>query len=142
VRRLPAVVRRQPFDRRHKAERVDEAIGELSRFHESFGYYAQGVDVATAVLPGGWRGRTVEFSPPGAAPARGRCLEPHDCVASKLVAGREKDIAFARALLRDGLVDPGTLVARIEALPVDAPTVDRLVAWVRRQAGRGAERAR
>ena len=26
-----------------KADRVDGAIGELSRFHESFGYYAQGV---------------------------------------------------------------------------------------------------
>ena len=120
-----------------KADRVDGAIGELSRFHESFGYYAQGVSVTTAVLPAGWRERTVEFSPPGAAPARARCLEPHDGVAAKLVAGREKDLAFARALLREGLVDPGTLVARIEALPVDTASVDRLVAWVRHQAGRG-----
>jgi hypothetical protein len=34
-----------------KADQVDGAIGELSTFHETFGYYAQGVSVSTAVLP-------------------------------------------------------------------------------------------
>jgi len=58
-----------------KADRLDGAIGELSRFHETFGYYAQGVSVSTAVLPAGWEDRTVEFAPPGAAPrsSRARC---------------------------------------------------------------------
>jgi hypothetical protein len=46
-----------PEDR--KADRVDGAIGELSAFHESYGYYAQGVSVSTAVLPAGWRDRLV-----------------------------------------------------------------------------------
>jgi hypothetical protein len=36
-----------------KADKVDGAIGELSAFHETFGYYAQGVSVSTAVLPAG-----------------------------------------------------------------------------------------
>ena len=36
-----------------KADLIDGAIGELSRFHETFGYYAQGVSVRTAVLPDG-----------------------------------------------------------------------------------------
>ncbi len=120
-----------------KADRVDGAIGELSRFHESFGYYAQGVSVTTAVLPTGWQGRTIEFAPPGAAPARARCLEPHDCVVAKLVAGREKDFAFARGLLRERLVDPGILLERIDRLPdVDASRTGRLIAWVRGAAGR------
>jgi hypothetical protein len=117
-----------------KADRVDGAIGELSRFHETFGYYAQGVSVTTAVLPAGWEARTVEFATAGSAPARARCLEPHDCVAAKLVAGREKDRAFAAALVREGLVEPETLVARIRVLSgVDARAIDRLEAWVRRQ---------
>ena len=47
-----------------KADRVDGAIGELSRFHETYGYYAQGVSVSTAVLPDGWESRTVEFGSP------------------------------------------------------------------------------
>ena len=32
-------------------------------------------------------------------PGRGICFEPHDLVVSKLVAGREKDLVFAAALL-------------------------------------------
>jgi len=116
-----------------KADRVDGAIGELSRFHETFGYYAQGVSVTTAVLPAGWEARTVEFATPGAAPARARCIEPHDCVVAKLVAGREKDRAFAAALIRDGLVAPDVLIDRIRALDgVDARVIERLEAWVRR----------
>ena len=118
-----------------KADRVDGAIGELSRFHESFGYYAQGVSVTTAVLPTGWEERTVVFAPAGADPARARCLEPHDCVVAKLVAGREKDIVFARALLRERLVDPAVLIARVRLLPAKVRgRVERLVAWVRREA--------
>jgi len=120
-----------------KADRLDGAIGELSRFHETFGYYAQGVSVSTAVLPAGWEDRTVEFAPPGAAPARARCLEPHDCVVAKLVAGRDKDRVFAAALIREGLVDPETLVVRIRTLSsVDLASIDRLAAWVGRQVGR------
>jgi hypothetical protein len=117
-----------------KADRLDGAIGELSRFHETFGYYAQGVSMTTAVLPTGWEARTVAFARSGAFPARARCLEPHDCVVSKLVAGREKDRAFAAALIREGLVEPETLTTRIRALSgVDARVIDRLTAWVRRQ---------
>jgi hypothetical protein len=115
-----------------KADRIDGAIGELSPFHETFGYCAQGVSVATAVLPAGWLDRTVEFAPPGAAPARARCLEPHDCVAARLVAGRAKDVAFAGALLREGLIERETLVSRLRELPIDDASIDRLVARVSR----------
>jgi hypothetical protein len=55
-----------PEDR--KADQVDGAIGELSPFHETFGYYAQGVSVATAVLPDGWRDRLVRVDTPSSAP--------------------------------------------------------------------------
>lgn len=30
---------------------IDDAIGEQSMFHETFGYYAHGVDETTATLP-------------------------------------------------------------------------------------------
>ena len=61
-----------------KADQFDGAIGELSMFHETFGYYAQGVSVSTAVLPEGWRDRIVAFATPGTTPGRGLCLDPHD----------------------------------------------------------------
>jgi hypothetical protein len=41
------------------AELIDGSIGEGSMFHESFGYYAQGVDNRTAKLPTGWENRVV-----------------------------------------------------------------------------------
>ncbi len=115
-----------------KSDQVDGAIGELSMFHDTYGYYAQGVSVSTAVLPNGWRDRLVVVESSSTAPGRGHCLEPHDCVVSKLVAGREKDLAFARALVREGLVDVTTLAVRIEALDGVHPLVmDRLRGWVR-----------
>jgi hypothetical protein len=114
-----------------RADLIDGAIGELSLFHDTFGYYAQGVSVATAVLPEGWRDRIVVLDTPGTAPGRGLCLEPHDCVVSKLVAGREKDLEFAAALIRERLVDPAVLLARIGQLhDVDPRIVGRLKAWV------------
>ncbi len=36
------------------ADLIDGSIGEGSPFHETFGYYAQGVWEDTAVLPEGW----------------------------------------------------------------------------------------
>jgi len=38
-----------------KADLIDGAIGELSMFHQTYGYYAHGVDDTTAVLPAGWQ---------------------------------------------------------------------------------------
>jgi hypothetical protein len=102
-----------------RSDLVDGAIGELSTFHETFGYYAQGVGVGTAVLPEGWRDRLVRFATPASAPGSALCLEPHDLVASKLVAYREKDLEFAAALIQAGLVDPAVLHERIDALPID-----------------------
>jgi hypothetical protein len=113
-----------------KADQVDGAIGELSKFHETFGYYAQGVSVTTAILPSGWRGRLISLETPNTEPGRGLCLEPHDCVVAKLAAGRWKDRDFASALLREGLVDTDTLLERIELLSISPEEKTRLSAWV------------
>src|SRR5262245_40138834 len=42
-----------------RAELIDGSIGELSPFHDTFGYYAQGVGPETATLPKGWESRLV-----------------------------------------------------------------------------------
>ncbi len=102
-----------------KADAVDGAIGELSSFHQTFGFYAQGVSVNTAVLPTGWYDRVVHWSNESTGAARASFLEPHDCVVAKLVAHREKDLTFAAALITAGLVDAATLHDRIDVLPDD-----------------------
>ncbi len=109
------------FPRSHpeRAGVIDGAIGEGSQFHETFGYYAHGVGPESAVAPAGWQERLVAVSGPGTAGATGWCLETHDLVLSKCVAGRTKDWEFAREALRHGLVDLSELRGRIGRLPVD-----------------------
>ena len=113
-----------------KSDMVDGALGEDSMFHHTFGYYAQGVSVATAVLPTGWRDRLVVFESEATAPGRGFCLDRHDLVISKLVAGREKDFVFAAALITAELVDPDVLFQRAELLPTIPLVKRRVQAWV------------
>ncbi len=119
-----------------KADAVDGAIGELSYFHETYGYYAQGVEIATAVLPVGWEDRAEILDRPDSRPGYARCLEPHDLVVSKLVAGRPKDIDFATALIAHGFVNTTTLHERAEML--DQPTT--VVRRVRNLIGRCTKR--
>lgn len=116
-----------------KSDQVDGAIGELSAFHETHGYYAQGVSVTTAILPRGWQTRVVVVESSGTAPGRGHCLDLHDCVVSKLVAGRKKDHIFAEALIREHLIDPAILFERIALLDGVHPLVpQRLDKWLSR----------
>ncbi len=86
------------------ADKIDGAIGEGSHFHETFGVYGQGVGVRTAVLPDGWKDRLVPLVDPSTG-AVGWCLDPHDLCASKLIAGREKDLDFVEAAVVHRLID-------------------------------------
>jgi hypothetical protein len=112
-----------------KSDAVDMHIGEGSAFHELHGYYAQGVDISVAHLPNGWKDRVKVYTGGGANGARAHCLDPHDLVISKLVAGRDKDFEFAHALLAQGLVSAQILIERAAQLP-DAPEGERVKAWV------------
>lgn len=115
-----------------KADAVDGAIGELSNFHETYGYYAQGVEIRTAVLPAGWEHRAEILDRADSRPGFARCLEPHDLVVSKLVAGREKDISYARALIGHGIVKAEILHERAEMLAQPKAVVRRVRALILR----------
>ena len=112
-----------------KSDTVDMHLGEDSQFHQTFGYYAQGVDIEVATLPTGWRDRVVVLQSDATLGASGHCLDPHDLVVSKLVAGRMKDMEFADALLHSELVDPDILIARAKLLTVPGAS-GRVVGWV------------
>jgi hypothetical protein len=51
-------------------------------------------------------------------------------VVSKLVAGREKDQAFAHALIRAGLINPAVVAERIEMVEVHPLVLKRLRDWI------------
>lgn len=101
------------------ADRIDGVLGEWSAFHDQHGFYVQGVDVDTAVLPAGWQDRTVRVPISGASEIDAVCLEPHDTCAAKLARNEERDRLFVRALVDDGLIDPLLLAARIAAIAED-----------------------
>lgn len=101
-----------------RAELIDGAIGELSSFHQTFGYYAQGVSPETATLPVGWQDRLVILKSENTGTGVGLCLSLHDLVLAKYVANREKDRAFNRAVIAAGLVEHHSLLELLERMPV------------------------
>ncbi len=111
---------------------IDGALGELSLFHRTHGFYVHGVSIEAAVLPDGWDQRTVAVCDPHATRGNtGYCLEAHDLAASKLVAGREKDRIFVATLLLEGLIDGDILLERVADLPVERHHRDSISRWVR-----------
>ena len=125
------------FPRNHpeRAELIDGAIGELSSFHSTFGYYAHGVGPETARLPAGWEERLVPVAGPETQGATGLCLEPHDLVCAKYVAGREQDRAFARTAARHGLVQEATLIERLSETDIDPKQREAIEARIREDFG-------
>lgn len=98
-----------PLHAPEKSDLIDGAIGELSVFHETFGYYAHGVAPETATLPVSWRKRAVRLETPLMEGAIAHCLHPLDVAYSKLAAGREKDVAFIREMIRCEIIKGGAL---------------------------------
>lgn len=112
---------------RRKADEVDNAIGEMTPFHDTNRVYAEGVHINTAELPAGWRDRLVTWDLRSSEPATPKFVEPHDLVASKLAAGRPKDVEFAASLLDAHLVNIDVLLKRAAALPTSSA---RVIAWL------------
>jgi hypothetical protein len=123
-----------PKNRPERWELIDGSLGELSPFHETFGYYAQGVEPGTAIVPTGWEERLVVISGPGTRGARGLCLEIHDLLLSKYVAAREKDRRFCAVAISTGLARVDTLLERLPLLPVDEPVRSRIEGAIRAHA--------
>lgn len=105
---------------------IDANLGELSSFHQAYGYYVHGIPITAAVLPKGWERRAIVVSNANTNGATGWCVEAHDLAASKLVAHRDKDRDFVRVLLAEGLVKARKLSLRIDQLPRDGRVPDAL----------------
>jgi hypothetical protein len=113
-----------------KADLIDGSIGEASLFEATHGICAQGVSLATAILPEGWRERLVPLRNENTGGVTAWCLEPHDLVASELAAARPKDVECARAPLEAGTVDPDRLTERIDRLAAAPPIRERAKALI------------
>jgi hypothetical protein len=111
------------FPRHHpeRADEIDGAIGDGSRFHETYAYYAHGVGPETAIAPAGWEQRLVRVELPpinrGSRSVVAWCIEVHDLVLAKLAAGRTHDLEFVEEAIRFHLVSADQLWLGVDLMP-------------------------
>ena len=129
-----------PKNKPERWELIDGAIGELSLFHDTFGYYAQGVEEGVATLPRGWKDRLIPLSTPATRGATGFCLELHDLLISKYVANREKDRRYCRAAANAGLAQRDILDKRLAATELDTQVRDLVSALIVKDFSTGGAR--
>lgn len=121
-----------PLQAPELADQIDGAIGEGSQFHQTYGYYAQGVGPETAVLPRGWMERLHRVQSAATDQRLGLCLDLPDLFMSKAAAGRHKDREFCMAMLAHRYVRPAQVLSLIEAMPLDDHAQRRLRSAIRR----------
>ena len=116
---------------------IEGVAGEFSPFEQLHGFSIDGVDLETAVLPDGWRGRLVKVqnantaAPTGGPLFTGWCLDKEDLCVAKLIALREKDRSFVAALLEAKLVNADLIATRPSTLSEEHPAAtERALAWL------------
>jgi hypothetical protein len=119
------------------ADLIEGVAGEFSSFEQLHGFSIDGVDLDTAVLPEGWRGRLVRVqnantaAPAGQPRFTGWCLDKEDCCTAKLCAFREKDRNFVAALLDAGLVRGEVIGKRLRTVASEhLAAAERALAWL------------
>lgn len=129
-----------PLNDPAKAEEIDGSLGDGSPFQGMNGYYAHGVGPETAKPPKGWEDRLVRADIPPRPGQKGRavalCLEVHDLVLAKCVAGRDRDWKFAKHAIAAEIVTAAELFRRLPDLPrppADATHIRSMIEGLIRQ---------
>jgi hypothetical protein len=107
-----------PRNHPERAIEIEASLGDGSYFDATYGYYAHAVGPETATLPASWEQRLIEIRNENTGGASGWCLEIHDLLLSKCVAGRERDWDFVEEAVRHRLAGPAELRRRLVDLPV------------------------
>jgi len=121
-----------PLQAPELADRIDGAIGEGSQFHQTHGYYAQGVGPDTAVLPSNWMDRVHRIQNGNTNDRVGYCLDVVDLFLAKAAAGRDKDREFCMALFEHGYVTPAGVLELVPFMPLEDKQQRALRATIRR----------
>lgn len=108
-----------PLNYPERTDVIDGSVGELSPFHETFGYYAHGIAEQTALLPSGWKERLIVIQNENTRGTKGLCLEVHDLLVAKALAGREKDISFLNEAAGHRMAEPEILLRRLDTVEVE-----------------------
>lgn len=79
-----------PKNKPEMSELIDGSLGELSMFNETHGFYVDGLNIETAVLPQGWEERCIRVQNPNTRQKIGWCLESHDLAVMSCVVRNEE----------------------------------------------------
>lgn len=99
------------------SELIDGSIGQGSQFHDTFGYYGDGVSAATAKMPLDWRERAIEYAGPECPGVVAIVPEENDVALAKLAAWREKDRMWLRQGVKAGIVSIEIMTSRLDRMP-------------------------
>lgn len=102
-----------PRNHPQAATLLERELGRNSAFARKHGFYVDVVTPDIACLPEGWEKRVKQFR---VGRITALCPEIHDLLASKLAAGRLKDLELAGAVLKLHLASVRTLRARLARL--------------------------
>ncbi|MDO8295346.1 MAG: hypothetical protein Q7T19_02790 [Caulobacter sp.] len=96
---------------------IDSVLGQGSMFHDTHGYFVDGVSPDTARLPTGWRDRARSIQTT-TGDVTALVPEPDDIAASKLVRCSDKDLNFLVAGFRHGIFDRKVVIERARSLDI------------------------
>ena len=99
------------------SDQLDGAIGQASDFDRTFGYYCDGVGPETAIMPSDWQTRSIEFTTPNTEGVVAIVPDPDDIALSKVYAWRPKDIEWLNVAIRNMVVNPDQMRARLHLMP-------------------------
>jgi hypothetical protein len=114
------------------SEHIHGLFGEGSLFHDTHGFYIDGVDETTAKLPRGWHTRAIvrRFDVDGRT-VKGVAPAPEDLIVSKLARLDDKDRDFVEAHHRARRLDIQLIEKRIAETDLDPAVADRAIAYIR-----------
>jgi hypothetical protein len=131
---------RYPDETPEASEHINVLFGDGSRFHQTHGFYIEGVDQNTALLPEDWRTRAVIWRVEIDKIEAGKVVKrmvtaiapnPEDVIVSTLARLDEKDRSFVEAFHAARPLDPDVLERRIRSTKMDGAIAERAVAYLR-----------
>jgi hypothetical protein len=99
---------------------------QASQFDAEFGYYCDGVEETTAILPEDWQDRAKLYVGVASNGIEAMVPEPNDIALSKAVAWRPKDVDWLRAAVGHLIINVATMRSRLPKLPARAGDLTEL----------------
>ncbi|MBX9777332.1 MAG: hypothetical protein K2Y71_23390 [Xanthobacteraceae bacterium] len=128
---------RHPGTSPEASEHIYGLFGMGSQFHQTHGFYIDGVDENTAKLPAGWTARAVvRRIDVGDRRVLAVAPSPEDLIVSKLARLEEKDKIFIETYHSARPLDPNLIEERIRQSDLLPEIADKAIAYIHELARR------